>query len=82
LETQEKSVSVSCPKCKGTHTVNMLLERPNTMAGKSFVPQSAGQSSRQLGAILRCPKTHRNFHTSIVLRVEDNWDIKGIKNVD
>jgi hypothetical protein len=50
------------------------------MVGKDFSPQFSQDRNRQLGAILVCPKTHRRFHTAIVLKVEDYWDIK-IANV-
>ena len=80
LEKQEKSVSVPCPRCKGKHTVNMLLERPTSMGSKDFSPALSANTNRQLGAILICPKTRKRFHTAIVLRVEDCWDIK-IANV-
>lgn len=76
MEKQEKSISVECPRCKGIHTVNMLLERPTEMGGKDFIPEFTRSTNRQLGAILVCPRTRRKFHTSIVLKVEDYWDIK------
>lgn len=76
MEKVEKSVSVECPRCKGIHTINMLLERPTTMGGKDFTPELTRNTDRQLGAILVCPRTRRKFHTSIVLKCEDCWDIK------
>ena len=76
LEKQEKCVSVECPRCKGIHTINMLLERPTAMGDKDFTPSLTRSTDRQLGAILVCPRTRRKFHTSIVLKCEDCWDIK------
>jgi len=76
LEKQEKSIDVACPKCKGTHILKMLLEKPSPMAGKDLTVARSENINRHLGAILVCPKTHKKFHTSIVLRVEDYWDIK------
>jgi hypothetical protein len=54
----------------------MLLEKPSPMAGKDLTLRHSENINRHLGAVLVCPKTHKRFHTSIVLRVEDYWDIK------